>query len=237
MRNYQLSADSSRTFSALSRLCQAPVCWFSSGPAQKYILRQIRAVDQGLSKIGQNVTAGELSQLSVCLNMLYGSILFASTSYTFALSKDLPRLRPRETGNVAANFSVQDYFLRAHAIDPLNPAVCLSVGLSYIHYSIKRQCDNRQYLILQGFVFLFRYKSLRLTTRGLLGQIEADYNIGRAYHLLGLGHLAVRQYRKAMVRFQADDPKDMGQYEGMLSTNAQSMYNLKLLYLMQKGLF
>lgn len=86
MRNYQLSADSSRIFASLCRLCQAPVAWYSSGPAQKYILRQIRLVDQVLVREGHCAPNSETEQLSMCLNMLYGSILFTSTSYTYALS-------------------------------------------------------------------------------------------------------------------------------------------------------
>ncbi|KAJ2895518.1 hypothetical protein MKZ38_006393 [Zalerion maritima] len=172
MRNYQLSADSSRVFSSLSRLCQAPVCWYSSGPAQKYILRQIRAIDQSLVQEGRSAPSGQAAKLSVSLCMLYGNILFASTSYTYALN----------------------YFLRAYAVDPENSAICLGIGLSYVHYSIKRQCDNRQYLILQAFTFLFKYRTIRAASAGNLGLMEADYNLGRVYQMLGLGHLALHCY-------------------------------------------
>ena len=87
MRNYQLSSDSSRIFAALSRLCQAPVSWYSSGPAQKYILRHIRLVDQAMVREGPAGSNSAMAELSVSLNMLYGSILFTSTSYTHSLSR------------------------------------------------------------------------------------------------------------------------------------------------------
>ncbi len=90
------TTDSYRMFALLSSLCQSPITWYTSGPAQKFILRQIRAIDteqmavQGYrpgSEDDVNILKPAETQLDVCLLMLYGHILFTSTSYTFALSK------------------------------------------------------------------------------------------------------------------------------------------------------
>lgn len=90
------TTDSHRMFALLSSLCQSPITWYTSGPAQKYILRQIRSIDtdqmakisskKGLDGPVNNVGSGEVD-LDVCLLMLYGHILFTSTSYTYALGK------------------------------------------------------------------------------------------------------------------------------------------------------
>ncbi|KAK2739217.1 bifunctional purine biosynthetic protein [Colletotrichum kahawae] len=117
----------------------------------------------------------EAKQLDICLLMLYGHILFTSTSYTFALN----------------------YFLRARTLDPLNPMISLSVGLGYIHHALKRQADNRQYLIMQGFACVFEFCHSKL-----MGtpdeRREAFFGVGRTFHMLGLHHLALEWYRKVL---------------------------------------
>ncbi|TDZ29535.1 Transcription factor tau subunit sfc4 [Colletotrichum trifolii] len=95
MKVRQLDSDSYRMFAALCRLCQSPASWYNSGPAQKYILRQIKTIDASHLSSSRSDTLSEISaaapsdpkQLDVCLLMLYGHILFTSTSYTFALSR------------------------------------------------------------------------------------------------------------------------------------------------------
>lgn len=92
-------SDSSRMFALLSKLCQSPVSWYTSGPAQKFILRQIKAIDvsyeataksvAGKPDFDQNITAAAKLSMDICLLMLYGHILFTSTSYTYAIGKHL----------------------------------------------------------------------------------------------------------------------------------------------------
>lgn len=93
----QLDSDAYRMFAALCRLCQSPASWYNSGPVQKYILRQIRVIDDSQLRVTQpglqttgpvdlSEMQGETRNLDVTLLMLYGHILFTSTSYTFALS-------------------------------------------------------------------------------------------------------------------------------------------------------
>lgn len=47
---------------------------------------------------------------------------------------------------------------------------------------------------MQGFTFLFMYHKIRQFSKSVLERQEADYNVARAYHLLGLTHLAVPYY-------------------------------------------
>jgi general transcription factor 3C polypeptide 3 (transcription factor C subunit 4) len=91
-----MTSDSARMFALLSCLCQSPISWYTSGPTQKYILRQIKAIDRSQAAARaesteqasalNSVPASEL-EFDVCLLMLYGHILFSSTSYTYALSE------------------------------------------------------------------------------------------------------------------------------------------------------
>lgn len=191
MRNNSAATDSYRVFSALCRVCQSPVSWYSSGPAQKYILRQIKAMDRTLlppeiaeSALGtwDHALPREEGQgprheaLDVALLMLYGHILLTSTSYTYALN----------------------YFLRAAALDPGNPMVNLSTGIAYVHYAMKRQAENRQFILVQGMHFMFLYYDARVRSADVVERLEAHYNVARCYHLLGIYHLAAEFYGRAL---------------------------------------
>ncbi|KAK1659350.1 RNA polymerase III transcription factor tfiiic [Colletotrichum godetiae] len=198
MKVRQLDSDSYRMFAALCRLCQSPASWYNSGPAQKYILRQIKIIDAshlGTAQtdrgydvaVGDRTSTAEAKQLDTCLLMLYGHILFTSTSYTFALN----------------------YFLRARTLDPLNPMISLSVGLGYIHHALKRQADNRQYLIMQGFACVFEFCHSKLS--GTLDERrEAFFGVARTFHMLGLHHLALEWYRKVNGADASDSAEPWG---------------------------
>src|SRR5690606_35994305 len=79
------TTDSYRMFALLSTLCQSPITWYTSGPTQKFILRQIRSIDtEQMSALSlqpgaedqANTIDTSNTQLDVCLLMLYGHILF-----------------------------------------------------------------------------------------------------------------------------------------------------------------
>ncbi|GAB0138618.1 hypothetical protein EsDP_00006844 [Epichloe bromicola] len=176
-------SDSFRMYALVSLLCQSPVSWYTSGPAQKYILRQIKAIDAShetaVLRRGDNEenerTDSVGLDIDICLLMLYGHILFTSTSYSYALG----------------------YFLRARSLDPTNSMVNLSLGLAYVHYGLKRQSTNRQYLILQGQAFLSDY-SRQYVHDGSNTAAERCYNMGRLFQLLGIGHLSSNFYAQAL---------------------------------------
>ena len=105
MREYQFVTDGYRFFSALNRLCDSENSWFNCGPSQKYILRQLKAVDFSLTG---KATSKHLSQerasyttkdsngnpiraddMDVALLMLYGHVLYAGKSYANAVSKSI----------------------------------------------------------------------------------------------------------------------------------------------------
>jgi general transcription factor 3C polypeptide 3 (transcription factor C subunit 4) len=87
------SSDGSRIYALLATLCQSPISWYTSGPAQKFILRQIKLIDVACGVVDKRASEYKLSTeaspsragLDISLLMLYGHILFTSTSYTYAI--------------------------------------------------------------------------------------------------------------------------------------------------------
>jgi general transcription factor 3C polypeptide 3 (transcription factor C subunit 4) len=173
------------------------------------MLRQIKAMDYNLvgeeskerftSEKGGYSAYDESGQLivnddmDVALLMLYGHILYTGSSYSYALSKSHVYILHPSTD------SLPDYFLRAYALDPENPMVNLSIGLGYLHYALKRQAENRQFHIIQGMSFLFRYYDSRHISPRVEERQEAHYNIARSYHVLGLTHLALPYYSQVLL--------------------------------------
>ncbi|KAI2470582.1 TPR-like protein [Annulohypoxylon bovei var. microspora] len=211
MREYQYDTEPFRMFSALSRLCPSPASWYASGPVQKYMLRQIKLMDRAINAAGTEVSGDEDGPLTgrvypgkdvdVTLLMLYGNILFISNSFTYALN----------------------YFMRAHSLDPYNTMVILSVGNCYVYYALKRQAENRQYLLTQGFHFLHQYYELKLASPDTAQRQEAHYNLARSYHAVGIPHLAAEYYRRTL----QEVPDDSG--NGVMGKNdltREAAYNM-----------
>ncbi|KAK4456099.1 transcription factor tau subunit sfc4 [Podospora aff. communis PSN243] len=232
MRDYMPGTDSYRMFAAMCRVCQTPVSWYTSGPAQKFILRQIKTMDniqlKGPNQTGSDNPEGQQLQklspqeigLDICLLTIYGHILFSTTSYVYALS----------------------YFARAASLDPHNCLINLSTGLAYLHYALKRQATNRQYLLAQAFAFLFRYYHDRLgdsqSQANRPEQVavtaaerqEAHFNIARAYSLIGLGNLAMVYYKKVLEEAECDEEGAMelrGGKVGNEDLTLEAAYNVR----------
>ncbi len=74
--------------------------------------------------------------------------------------------------------------------------VNLSLGLAYVHYGLKRQSTNRQYLLLQGQAFITQYFEAD-EGNGARPLAERYYNTGRLFQLLGLNQLGSDLYSKA----------------------------------------
>ncbi|KAJ3251814.1 transcription factor TFIIIC subunit tfc4 [Chytriomyces hyalinus] len=87
-------------------------------------------------------------------------------------------------------------YLDAYKMAPKDPLINLSLGLAYLHAGMQRRVDDRHKRILQAFTFLYQYEELRNHSP------EALYNVGRAFHQIGLNHIAVEYYEKVLA---ADD--------------------------------
>ena len=119
--------------------------------------------------------------------------------------------------------------MRAYAVDPDNLMINLSIGLAYLHYAMKRQAENRQYLLAQGFAFLHKWYRLRLASADVAGcsaqRQEAHYNLARCYHALGLTHLAAEYYRR--VFREAEDRPAEGDASRTSDLVREAAYNLQ----------
>lgn len=199
IKEYQFVTDTYRLFSMLSHLSGDPRnSLFNSSPSMKFMLRQIKAMDftlpefneqdrpirQSIWKERASLTTRDengnpipAADLDIALLVLYGHILYSGGSYYPALN----------------------YFFRAYALDSENPAVLLSIALSYINTSFKRQSDNRHFLIMQGLSFMHEYRRVREKPWTLLQEKqEMEFNFARVWHGLGLTHLAIDGYEKAL---------------------------------------
>ena len=107
--------------------------------------------------------------------------------------------------------------------------VNLSLGLAYVHYGLKRQSTNRQYLLLQGQSFISRYAELSYSHRDETHSnclAEAFYNIGRLYQLLGINYLAYEYYSRAKGATQAmKGPQEINAIA--LNNELMSLLNIK----------
>lgn len=236
MKDYQFTTDSYRMFTAVTRMVHSPVSWYSSGPSQKYILRQIKAMDFSLAdeesqKKNFNDKGGYTTvdrdgkvvindDLDIALLMMYGHILQCGSNYHHALSK-----HSQTSLNQPSLIRNTDYFLRALALDPHNSMINLNVGLAYVHQALKRQAENRQHLILQGLTFLFSYYTSRKTSPRIEERQEAHYNMARVYHMLGLPNLAIPYYDLVFKEVE-------GGGRGREDLVTDAAYNLQSIYAM-----
>ncbi len=81
--------------------------------------------------------------------------------------------------------------------------VNLSLALSYIQHALKRQAENRHFQLMQGLSFLYAYYDQRQASPIAQEKQEAEFNLGRAFHMLGLLHLAIPYYERC-IAYRAD---------------------------------
>ncbi|XP_038839402.1 general transcription factor 3C polypeptide 3-like [Salvelinus namaycush] len=83
-------------------------------------------------------------------------------------------------------------YVQAFRAKPDEPLYSLCVGLTFFHMASQKFVVKRHPLILQGFSFLWRYVEQRGHCQ------ESMYNLGRALQQMGLAHLAIHYYHKAL---------------------------------------
>lgn len=207
LREYPFGSDLFRLYSCVNRLVSFPE-GYATGPAHKVLMRYIKTMDYALltpsertwfnfrsnERVGwvQNgVNASTLSSVKdhdPALFALYGHILIAGGSYMAALN----------------------YYFRAFALTPQDPILNLSIGTAYIQHAMKRLSENRQFQIQQGLSFVYRYYELRTMTGKAGLRQEAEFNVGRVWHGLGLVTHALPAYERCIalrdrVKDEAED--------------------------------
>lgn len=150
MTSFQFTTETYSLFTASITASKNGLEVFHNNANQKYLLRQIKAMDQAITgkvRVGAaTLTAVDddgnkyvPEDVDVGLLMLYGHILASGRSYISALN----------------------YYTRAYAVLPDNPMITFCIGLAYLHRSMQRQSENRHMQALQGMTFLFEYYDMR----------------------------------------------------------------------------
>ncbi|XP_066882586.1 general transcription factor 3C polypeptide 3 isoform X2 [Kogia breviceps] len=112
-------------------------------------------------------------------------------------------------------------YVQAFRTHPHEPLYSLCIGLTFIHMASQKYVLRRHALIVQGFSFLNRYLSLRGPCQ------ESFYNLGRGLHQLGLIHLAIHYYQKAL---ELPPFVVEGMEVDQLDLRRDIAYNLSLIY-------
>ncbi|KAJ1549965.1 transcription factor TFIIIC subunit tfc4, partial [Nowakowskiella sp. JEL0078] len=119
-------------------------------------------------------------------------------------------------------------YLRAYNKAPDDPMINLALGIAHIHRAMQRQTENRHLQVVQGFTFLFRYRDLRSYN------LESSFNIARAFHHIGLSHLAIPFYEEVLGLHVTDGRRKMsviGLPEEEQSLKREAAYNLSMFYM------
>uniref|UniRef100_A0A665VIM3 General transcription factor IIIC, polypeptide 3 n=1 Tax=Echeneis naucrates TaxID=173247 RepID=A0A665VIM3_ECHNA len=112
-------------------------------------------------------------------------------------------------------------YVQAFQTHPNNPLHSLCVGLTFFHMASQKYVAKRHTLVLQGFSFLWRYVELRGECQ------ESMYNLGRALHQMGLTHLAIHYYQKALT---LPVKKLEGMADDQVDLRREIAFNLSLIY-------
>ncbi|XP_028320826.1 general transcription factor 3C polypeptide 3 isoform X2 [Gouania willdenowi] len=112
-------------------------------------------------------------------------------------------------------------YVQALRTQPDNPLHSLCVGLTFFHMACQKFVAKRHTVVLQGFSFLWRYVELRGVCQ------ESMYNVGRALHQIGLTHLAIHYYQKAL---SIPAQKLQGIDDDQVDLKREIAFNLSLIY-------
>lgn len=220
MAAYQFQSEAYSLFTTAVTLSRNGLEVFHNNANQKYLLRQIKAMDEAITGIKRTGAAGYTgvdedgneyrpTDIDVNLLMLYGHILASGKSYVSALN----------------------YYTRVYAVAPEHPMVLFSIALAYIHRSMQRQSENRHLQVLQGVTFLFEYFERRPASPDLSEverqelQQEVEYNVARAFHHLGLSHLSIPYYERVLKISDEWGTKIQGDLKW------EAAYNLQMIYI------
>ncbi|CAB4253322.1 similar to Saccharomyces cerevisiae YGR047C TFC4 One of six subunits of the RNA polymerase III transcription initiation factor complex (TFIIIC) [Maudiozyma barnettii] len=184
----------------------------SSTVQQKFFLRQIKAFDScrfathvnGQASVTNKEVVNPDKIASPYLYYIYAVLLYSSRGFLSALQ----------------------YLSWLEKDTPDDPMVNLLMGLCHTHRSMQRLTANRHFQFLHGLRYLYRYYDIRSTMYSELESQEADYNVGRAFHLMGLTSIAITYYNKVLTDYKDDKLKKHAAYNSIVIY--QGSGNIKL---------
>ncbi|KAI8638433.1 hypothetical protein BD408DRAFT_24153 [Parasitella parasitica] len=232
---FQFQNDPYRLYIAVIHLGNKQSNVYASQPQLKYLMRNIRLMDALVaSKRKQNESSQTDAAILEEIRELNDAILSMNVDNSTLNEQNYDRFYDIPTGNITSTEKAVDkmgisspnhvnpvlltlfgnlmsasknplgaslFFMRSYAIAPKDRLNTLCLGLALLHTAVQRISDNRHLQIMQGMMFVFEYAKLTNHNQ------EAEYNIGRAFHLLGLTHLAVPHYEKALLMKRNEDSR------------------------------
>lgn len=108
-------------------------------------------------------------------------------------------------------------FMEVYVDDKEDAFVCLCIGIALTNLMSVRTEKKKNWLVGQAAAFLSKYKEKRKFDQ------ESYYNLGRAMHQMGLLHLAVEMYERALA-CQSVELEDF-------NLRKETAYNLSRIYL------
>ena len=85
-----------------------------------------------------------------------------------------------------------NFYMKAYKLAPKDPLINLCIGVAHLHRGMQRKASDRHEHIICAFMFLQQYQEF------CTSKLESFYNLGRAFHHIGLYHLAIISYEKAL---------------------------------------
>jgi general transcription factor 3C polypeptide 3 (transcription factor C subunit 4) len=267
MRQYQFCTDTYRLFSALNLVYKYPVeqggketqlqyATWRLGPSQKFVFRQLKAVD-GLLPEDYNIGGADgpvPAFMRTNLNKVEKEDAAETERHVTGYPQTIGLVKPREMDVVLLCLYAQilyaggsfpnalSYYYRAYALDPKNPMVLLSMALSYTHQMFKRQNENRHAYLMQGLAFFEEYAECRVAQVEKAGErdakqvrVEVEFNRARMWQMLGLGDLAVKGYAKVL-ELRGGRPterEDSGGVGEEVETGEMESFTMEAAYAMQ----
>ncbi|KAF2121720.1 hypothetical protein BDV96DRAFT_536558 [Lophiotrema nucula] len=196
MRTYPFSSDLFRLYGSANRLTTLGE-GFGASAATKAFMRYIKAMDYALLTPAQrdryNFQGDDRTKWYA--NAVQSGIIKAVKGHDPALFGLFGHM---EGCTGSSHITALNYFYRAFALTPEDPTLNLSIGIAYIQHAMKRLSENRQFQIQQGLTFVYRYHELRTRDNIPVYCSEAEYNLGRVWHSLGLLSDAIPHYEKCI---------------------------------------
>lgn len=187
---YQFNPEILLYYYALLPSGNAAMTAFGNSNNQKYFLRFIKALDGIVNHKEVKGAALQITKNPVTIEdgpwlfVLYSHIMLMGPSYTPAMT----------------------YLLWASEHIPNDPMVLLTLGVVCLQRALQRVTPNRHKQILQGFSYMSDYADTRNKTEGQ--KQEAQYNLGRFFHGLGLFSTALTFYLRVF-DFDVSEPYDL----------------------------
>lgn len=160
---------------------------------QKFFLRLIKAFDavrydthvRGQASITNDIVENPEGKPSPYIYYIYSVLLYSSRGFLSSLQ----------------------YLSQLENEIPDDPTVNLLLGLAHMQRSMQRLTAARHFQILHGLRYLYRYYDIRRSMYTDVEKQEADYNIGRAFHLIGLVTIALKYYNRVLEEYEDDKLK------------------------------